>query len=93
MQEHIKKMAVEAGAVFDALAMGRHDGVLFTPAELERFAQSVARECAEICDAERAEFQEQAAQNNGRKSDMAFGSLNSSERIMVAIRARFGLGE
>ena len=49
-KEHIKKLAVESGAAFDVLAMGRSDGVLFTPVELERFAQAVARECAKLAD-------------------------------------------
>lgn len=43
--------------------------------------------CLQICEAERKEFQEQAALNNGRQSDMAFGSVNSAERIASAIRA------
>ena len=34
------------------------------------------------CDAERAEFAERAANNNGsRQSDFAFGSVTSAERI------------
>lgn len=40
----IQEMAVEAGAVYDVLAMGRHDGILFTPRELEAFAALVREE-------------------------------------------------
>lgn len=37
------------------------------------------------CDAERAEFAERAANNDGsRQSDFAFGSVNSAERIKAA---------
>ena len=41
-RDDIIKWAREAGGVVDVLAMGRHDGVLFTPLELERFAALVA---------------------------------------------------
>jgi hypothetical protein len=34
MNEKIKQLA--AGAVFDVIALGRHDGVLFTETELEK---------------------------------------------------------
>ena len=34
-------MAREVNAVFDVMAMGRHDGILFTPLELEAFAELV----------------------------------------------------
>lgn len=43
---------------------------------------------AAIADAERAEFMAQAGRNDGRESDMAFGSVNSAERIAAAIRNR-----
>lgn len=43
------------------------------------------REAKEVCEAERQEFLEQSARNDGRQSDMAFGSVNSSERIAAAI--------
>lgn len=60
-------------------------------ASLEALAQALAavvrEQCAQACEAERAEFLEQSAQNNGRESDMAFGSVCSSERIAAAIRS------
>ena len=49
MNERIKLLAEQVGAVQNVLAMGRHDGVLFTETELEKFAELIVRECAEIC--------------------------------------------
>jgi hypothetical protein len=47
-------MAREIHAVFDVMAMGRHDGILFTSKELERFAALVRADerdaCAKVCD-------------------------------------------
>ena len=34
----------EVGAVRNVLAMGRHDGVLFTESELEKFAELIVQE-------------------------------------------------
>ena len=48
MNERIKELAVQVGAVQNVLAMGRHDGVLFTETELEKFAELIIRECADI---------------------------------------------
>lgn len=57
----------------------------------DRSAQAVAavvrEQAAQLADAERAEFLEQSAMNNSRQSDMAFGSVCSSERIAAAIRS------
>lgn len=39
-----------------------------------------------LCEAERAEYLEQAGRKDGRQSDMAFGSVNSAERIAEATR-------
>ena len=47
--ERIFKLAEQVGAVRNVLAMGRHDGVLFTETELEKFAQLIVRECAQVC--------------------------------------------
>ena len=44
MQDHIKRLAVEAGAV------PTDDGLAFGLPELTAFAQAVARECAEFAD-------------------------------------------
>jgi hypothetical protein len=49
MNERIKQFAEQVGAVRNVLAMGRHDGVLFTEFELEKFAELIVRECAQVC--------------------------------------------
>ena len=48
MNERIEQLAKQVGAVRNVMAMGRHDGVLFTEFELEKFAELIVRECAEI---------------------------------------------
>jgi hypothetical protein len=49
MNERIKELALQVGAVKNVLAMGRHDGVLFTETELEKFAELIINECAACC--------------------------------------------
>lgn len=49
MNERIKEFALQVGAVQNVLAMGRHDGVLFTETELEKFAELIINECAACC--------------------------------------------
>ena len=44
MNERIEKLAKQVGAVRNVMAMGRHDGVLFTEFELEKFAELIVRE-------------------------------------------------
>ena len=39
MNKRIEELAEQVGAVRNVLAMGRHDGVLFTEFELEKFAE------------------------------------------------------
>jgi hypothetical protein len=46
----IIEMAREVHAVFDVMAMGRHDGILFTSKELERFAELVRADEREACE-------------------------------------------
>jgi hypothetical protein len=46
MNEQIRQLAEQVGAVRNVLAMGRHDGVLFTESELEKFAELIVQECA-----------------------------------------------
>lgn len=62
------------------------DRAVFNPTLL---AQLIVQDCVEMCEDERNKFLELAAQNNGRESDFAFGSVNSAERIADAIRNRF----
>jgi len=45
MNERIKELALQVGAVQNVLDMGRHDGVLFTEKDLEKFAELIVREC------------------------------------------------
>jgi hypothetical protein len=45
MNKRIQELAEQVGAVRNVLAMGRHDGVLFTEFELEKFAELIVREC------------------------------------------------
>ena len=44
MNERIRQLAEQVGAVQNVLAMGRHDGVLFTVFELEKFAELILEE-------------------------------------------------
>jgi hypothetical protein len=48
MNERIRELAEQVGAVRNVLAMGRHDGVLFTEFELEKFAELIVRECSNL---------------------------------------------
>jgi hypothetical protein len=51
---NLQEIVEQVGGVFDVLALGRHDGVLFTPLELEEFVALVAaherEECAKLFD-------------------------------------------
>jgi len=50
---NLQEIVEQVGGVFDVLALGRHDGVLFTRAELEELVALVAaherEECAKLC--------------------------------------------
>ncbi len=48
MNQRIRELAEQVGAVQNVLAMGRHDGVLFTETELERFVELIVQECCEV---------------------------------------------
>ena len=48
MNQRIQQLAEQVGAVQNVLAMGRHDGVLFTETELERFVGLVVNKCMDI---------------------------------------------
>lgn len=66
------------------------DVPVYTADQLREFAKQAAElereRCIALCEAERSEFMEQAARNDGRQSDMAFGSVNTAERLLSAIR-------
>ena len=51
MNDQIRQLAEQVGAVRNVLAMGRHDGVLFTESELEKFAKLIVRECVRVVNA------------------------------------------
>jgi hypothetical protein len=72
---------------FDALVLQSDALAAIEAARVEARAKAL-EEAAAISDAERAEFAEQAARTDGRHSDMAFGSVNSAERISDRIRSR-----
>ena len=48
MNERLKQLADQVGAVQNVLAMGRHDGVLFTETELKKFVELIVRECVDV---------------------------------------------
>jgi hypothetical protein len=48
MNDQIRQLAEQVGAVRNVLAMGRHDGVLFTEYELEKFAELIVKECVHV---------------------------------------------
>jgi len=50
VNKRIKELAEQVGAVRNVLAMGRHDGVLFTEFELEKFAELIVKDCIENLD-------------------------------------------
>ena len=52
MKEKTKKLADSVGAVYPLLFLGRHDGVLFTETELEKFVELVAAHKVEVITAE-----------------------------------------
>ena len=51
---NLQEIVEQVGGVFDVLALKRHDGVLFTRAELEELVALVAaherEECAKVCE-------------------------------------------
>jgi hypothetical protein len=77
---NLQEIVEQVGGVFDVLALGRHDGVLFTRAELEELVALVEaqerEECAKIAD-------KNADRCN--KNSMAYMLLSSNAD---AIRAR-----
>lgn len=81
MQEHIKRLAAEAGfATDDEWYWGLDPDVYVgSPGSLERFAQAVARNCAEIC------------RNRAKDMEGFTEEEHASQACADAIRARFGL--
>lgn len=76
---------------FPAAAVRAYSQPLVRLEDARAMAEGLVRVALEqagrLCEAERAEHMEQAGRNDGRQSDMAFGSVDSAERIAEAIRA------
>jgi len=56
-----------------------------------KFAQLVAQDCIEFCNAMIDVHKLDAAANNGRRSDMAFGKVAAADLIAEDIRGYFGI--
>ena len=68
-----------------AAAVGWTKEPLYTEAQMAAAVAAERERWIAACEAERAEFAERAANNDGsRQSDFAFGSVNSAERIKAA---------
>jgi hypothetical protein len=81
MNERIKLLAEQVGAVQNVLAMGRHDGVLFTETELEKFAELIVRECM-AC-----------STWVGKVNKNAIESVHTAQAINQRIKKHFGVEE
>ena len=79
MNERIKLLAEQVGAVQNVLAMGRHDGVLFTETELEKFAELIVQECAQV------------SEDDITDGDAC--CTNTADRIARQIKQHFGVEE
>ena len=79
MNERIKELAEQVGAVQNVLAMGRHDGVLFTETELEKFAELIVQECAQV------------SEDDITDGDAC--CTNTADRIARQIKKHFGVEE
>jgi hypothetical protein len=79
MNERIRLLAEQVGAVQNVLAMGRHDGVLFTETELEKFGLLIVQRCIE-----------QASIGNGHGNNQWDRALTSSAKN---IKEHFGVEE
>lgn len=68
-KRQVVELAREVNAVFDVMAMGRHDGILFTPLELERFAELVrADERGRMCEQLKECSNEKPTSNEANRS-------------------------
>ena len=86
MNERIKELAEQVGAVQNVLAMGRHDGVLFTVFELEKFAELIVAECIEQV---RGEFLPVLEDKEMMKDTHWDGYVQCGVDSVVAIREHF----
>ena len=70
MNERIKELAVQVGAVQNVLAMGRHDGVLFTETELDKFAELIVQECAALAKSKSERIQSMETDDRGDQAQI-----------------------
>ena len=84
MKDTTKELADSVGAVYPVLFMGRHDGVLFTETELERFANLVAAAERVALEAELLKLKKGIAAN----SEYIQGRWDLIGEFQDAIRAR-----
>lgn len=93
MNEQIKELAEQA-EWWKPLGLPSDwddDDYIVSPEQAKKFARLIIQACLEQCAAEKNEFSVKAAENNGRESDFAFGSVTSAERIEAAIKQQFGI--
>ena len=79
MNERIKELAEQAEIKFEAHP--QHSGIVtavITPADLEKFAELIVRECTQVCLAQR---------------DPANLNYKPSERFAEAVKQHFGVEE
>jgi hypothetical protein len=86
MNERIEKLAEQVGAVQNVLAMGRHDGVLFTETELEKFAELIVRECVGLA------LDEKQRYRNISHRDMSECAV-AMDNYQLLLKEHFGVEE
>lgn len=97
MKERIKEIAVQSQLAelydryMDHCMRNSDDDILDFDEVVNKFAELIVRECVAQCDTERQKFVELANQFVGFTSDMAIGSVQSSERIAEEIKKHFGI--
>jgi hypothetical protein len=88
MQEHIKRLAEEAGAYLDIDYPDTIRHVSITPDQLIAFGEAVARECSKLCEEISDEYQER----EGRKyPEMKTDAQSGASECDYKIRAHFGI--
>jgi hypothetical protein len=92
MNERIKELALQVGAVQNVLAMGRHDGVLFTETELEKFAELIVRECAALAKSKSEYIQSMKTDDRGDQAQIHSLAWQFDE-FGYEIKKHFGVKE
>ena len=73
MNERIKHIALQAGGEFYEGFAGSPNAVRFTEADLEKFAESIVRECASMAEDEADKYEEQSSGMAGYAIRQHFG--------------------